>query len=884
MSRQQHFRYSFIGVALLLLASSVAAVIGTADKISDVRGTKHNLSAAAAGSTYVSGTATFTVPARTLMASTETQVCVFCHTPHGATSGSVAPLWNRKLSTTATYIPYTSSSIEATDLNQPGGSSKLCLSCHDGAMAIGEVNVLNGASRASPNPEIEMKVNGTITSGAKMPSGSGATTGFTRNLGTNLSNDHPISFTYDASLGVADGELRGGPTGPVVVNRVAGTGLNNHAIIPLENNQVQCASCHDPHIRDKNEAANGNAKFLRMNRFQVTTPAGGAFDTANDIICLACHDKAGKAWAFSAHANKDVADETYSAGTATTLREVPTGTPVWQVACLNCHDTHTVQGARRLLREGTSTTGTGSIQDGLATTTTADFTKSAIENTCYLCHDSASTLISPLTKVPPIKNDFALSYRMPINSADQAPTTSEVHDIGTGVNATTKTSGNGKDFVESKENLGFGALGNRHAECTDCHNPHRVIKAQNGLPGILSSANTNDLGGTHQHDGTNYVHTNVISGVLRGAWGVEPAYPDASFASMPNSFVERRGDPGSNTLATAEALVGTKPVTREYQICLKCHSNYGYADNNTYPNDATGRPQIVAGKGRTSPADVTALGHSNFTSYTNQAKEFQAPSGHTGEGTSSTSSGAAAGYAANNHRSWHPVMGATGRTAAVRGGLSASNWTAPWSNSGGLGVQTMYCSDCHGSKVTAAGTVRPDGNGTSAAPTEDGSPWGPHGSSNPFLLKGLWNKSTGTGQETDGLCFKCHNAGIYTGNSPARTGFWINADRSSGNDGHKVHRDKISGNSLRCNWCHVAVPHGWKNKALLVNLDDLGPEVNQTAGTKAAAGVYTNGPYYRNAMLRVKTFGISGQWQINYCGAAGQDSRSWMQNTCNSPP
>ena len=33
---------------------------------------------------------------------------------------------------------------------QPGGSSKLCLSCHDGTMAIGNVNVLNGQVGSTP--------------------------------------------------------------------------------------------------------------------------------------------------------------------------------------------------------------------------------------------------------------------------------------------------------------------------------------------------------------------------------------------------------------------------------------------------------------------------------------------------------------------------------------------------------------------------------------------------------------------------------------------------------------------------------------------------------------------------------------------------------------
>ena len=69
---------------------------------------------------------------------------------------------------------------------------------------------------------------------------------------------------------------------------------------------------------------------------------------------------------------------------------------------------------------------------------------------------------------------------------------------------------------------------------------------------------------------------------------------------------------------------------------------------------------------------------------------------------------------------------------------------------------------------------------------------------------------------------------------------------------HGYHADKIG--RMRCSWCHAAVPHGWKNKALLVNLNDVGPEAGLPAGTQVrnntTAG-YTNGPYYLNAMLIV---------------------------------
>ena len=72
----------------------------------------------------------------TVKAVSETQVCVFCHTPHNGSRE--APLWNRS-SSGQTYAPYTSSTAQAHP-GQPTGNSKLCLSCHDGTIALGLVH------------------------------------------------------------------------------------------------------------------------------------------------------------------------------------------------------------------------------------------------------------------------------------------------------------------------------------------------------------------------------------------------------------------------------------------------------------------------------------------------------------------------------------------------------------------------------------------------------------------------------------------------------------------------------------------------------------------------------------------------------------------------
>jgi len=44
------------------------------------------------------------------------------------------------------------------------------------------------------------------------------------------------------------------------------------------------------------------------------------------------------------------------------------------------------------------------------------------------------------------------------------------------IDCTGPTNQCGKDFIESRARLGVGSPTSRHAECTDCHNPHRVVK------------------------------------------------------------------------------------------------------------------------------------------------------------------------------------------------------------------------------------------------------------------------------------------------------------------------------------------------------------------------------------------------------------------------
>jgi hypothetical protein len=286
-------------------------------------------------------------------------------------------------------------------------------------------------------------------------------------------------------------------------------------------------------------------------------------------------------------------------------------------------------------------------------------------------------------------------------------------------------------------------------------------------------------------------------------------------------------------------------VTREYQICLKCHSTYAY----TVP------PQLGFSLGGTPP------GTNGVDRYTDQAMEFQVPIADRGE-------------PGGNHRSWHPVMDSTGRSAAIRQ-ADANTWLAPWNNSSFIGSQTMYCSDCHGSQTLGA-TIEPIGG-------EDGQAWGPHGSNLNFILKGQWNDQTGGPGTQDHLCFKCHSYTAYA----TRDGDAFDSGFGGSKDAnlHAFHADKIE--HVRCTWCHAAVPHGWKNKAMLVNLNDVGAEAGLAPGTQVrnntTAG-FDSGPYYLNAFLKVLNFATSGNWEENDCGSAGppgngESGRDWMRDS-----
>ncbi len=216
---------------IILMVVFLIAVFAVSAMGQTIVGTKHDLSSGTGGITNKS--------------SNESQVCIFCHTPHQPTGVTTDPLWNHTLSATAAYGVYASNTLTAVPTDIGGGSStsNLCMSCHDGTVAVNSLG--NTSSVGTP----------TMGTGTELNASFQIANTRAAYLGTNLTNDHPINFTYDATLATTDG------------------GLKNPSLItvPLFGGQVQCATCHDAHT-------NANAPFLTH-----TNAASG--------LCLDCHTK-----------------------------------------------------------------------------------------------------------------------------------------------------------------------------------------------------------------------------------------------------------------------------------------------------------------------------------------------------------------------------------------------------------------------------------------------------------------------------------------------------------------------------------------------------------------------------------------------------------------
>jgi predicted CXXCH cytochrome family protein len=251
-------------VGLLALAPPARA-----QSAADLETTKHNLSTSGTG---------------TVRAQNESRICIFCHTPHNGTLQS--PLWNKALDPQV-YTLYTSPTLQAGPLSQPSGATKLCLSCHDGTIAMGAV--------LNPSGGIAMAGTGLFPPGSLSE------------FGLDLSSHHPVSFSYSAAL--PNPELAGTPPSHLTYG---------------SSDEVHCTTCHDPH-------KDVYGKFL-------------VEDHRNSALCVECHQIPG--WTGSKH---DVSTVSVAGILPRPPKTYPTWTQLGEWGCETCHTPHFAPTAEQLL-------------------------------------------------------------------------------------------------------------------------------------------------------------------------------------------------------------------------------------------------------------------------------------------------------------------------------------------------------------------------------------------------------------------------------------------------------------------------------------------------------------------------------------------------------
>lgn len=330
------YAMSIMGMVCFVLTASAWAV-GPSSSFTNtgsIANTRHNLSHSTIGVGIVSQHNPYR--------NNYVEVCVYCHTPHGANQTSTAPLWNRTIKDTTynTYNQAGTSSLTQT-VRQPGGSSLTCLSCHDGQTAIDSIINMPGTFRNQTDQATQSTIQSTtfLNTWDNPPAGPAANTTSHRginstngvlgngtgsdgvgcmachspvgvvtvlldageiandmrlfNIGTDLRNDHPVGVTYPAVNGPEIGwkipggvkgsaryfDTPGGIAGQMDKGDIRIYGAGQGGADGAPSATVECASCHDPHgVPDQANGGKFYPTFLRASN-------------AGSAVCLTCHTK-----------------------------------------------------------------------------------------------------------------------------------------------------------------------------------------------------------------------------------------------------------------------------------------------------------------------------------------------------------------------------------------------------------------------------------------------------------------------------------------------------------------------------------------------------------------------------------------------------------------
>ena len=224
MKKQLHVKTLSLAICFIASAPALAGIAGT----------KHDFTAT--GGSPIPGV---------------TQLCSTCHVPHRPVVNT--PLWGHALSN-ETYMLYnqnpdykpTASIYNPSPETFDGTPTRLCLSCHDGTVAVAG-NVALSAS----NQSWMMYNNGPVTA----PAGSGQ-------VNKGLMGSHPVGVTLGSMHGKGN---------CMTCHNTHSSGVWTKTTLKFyKNKTVQCTTCHNPHMKVP------DTKFLAMSN-------------SGSAMCQTCH-------------------------------------------------------------------------------------------------------------------------------------------------------------------------------------------------------------------------------------------------------------------------------------------------------------------------------------------------------------------------------------------------------------------------------------------------------------------------------------------------------------------------------------------------------------------------------------------------------------------
>ncbi len=386
--------------------------------------------------------------------------CLYCHAPHSGLSGTggtaPSPLWDQKFSSVQAYTLYGASGT-GTTTNPTNGAltlgtnSTLCLSCHDGTVAVGTL---------VPYGNVSLGGTGMYSQDV---------------LGVNLSSMHPINFQLP---------LQAAPSLVPSLTASPPSTADTTGKVLLINGNVECGSCHNPHVQNTDPGG----YFLVINNTSgalclachspvptgtgmgLTTETAGQSALRSGVTSLASTSSAHKpnplaGWLTSIHATSSnrvpiqitlEINSATSKGSSTSKSHTTLGThgTVARNACTSCHATHNSQGANSLLR-------------------------AADDQTCIVCHNGSSN-ISPA--IPNVLAEMT------------APKYGHAFSVGNSPHLP-------NEAVLLNQNL--------HVTCADCHNPHAAIRVGSFSAAPAIRLSQNNVAGISGSDGKTVINPSV---------------------------------------------------------------------------------------------------------------------------------------------------------------------------------------------------------------------------------------------------------------------------------------------------------------------------------------------------------------------------------------